>query len=158
MTFFLVNVLLALLWAALQQFRPIDLMGGFLIGYALIWLSRNWLGEDAGRYTRRMPIFVRFLIYYFGELVSSTIEVTTALFANQKTLKPGIIAFPLTARTDLEIALLNNLLIFTPGTLGVDLSPDRRILYVHVINVPNADEMRWKIKTGLERRLLEVLR
>lgn len=158
MTFFLINILLALLWAALQQFRPIDLVGGFVIGYALIGMLRNWLGEAAGRYTRWMFVFFRFLLYYFGELLSSTIEVTMALFRDQSALKPGIIAFPLNARTDLEIALLNNLLIFTPGTLGVDLSPDRRILYVHVINVPDVDEMRWKIKTGLERRLLEVLR
>jgi multicomponent Na+:H+ antiporter subunit E len=158
MIYFLINICLALLWAALHLFRPVDFAGGFLVGYALIWLTRDWLGEDAHRYTRRVPTFARFLIYYFRELLVSTWEVTQALFSHQATLKPGIIALPLTAKTDLEIVLLNNLLIFTPGTLGVHLSEDRSILYVHIINVPDADAARQKIKSGLERRLLEVLR
>jgi len=158
MTSFLMNLILALLWASLQLFRPVDLVGGFLIGYALIWLTRDWLGEGALRYTRWVPTFVSFLIYYFKELLVSTTEVTKALFSDQSTLKPGIIALPLTAKTELEIVLLNNLLIFTPGTLGVHLSLDRKTLYVHILNVPDANVARDKIKMGLERRLLEVLR
>jgi multicomponent Na+:H+ antiporter subunit E len=158
MTLFLVNLILALLWASLQLFRPVDLVGGFIIGYALIWLTRDWLGDNAIRYARWVPTFVGFLIYYFKELLVSTIEVTKALFSDQSTLKPGIIALPLTAKTDLEIVLLNNLLIFTPGTLGVHLSADRQTLYVHIVNVPDANAARDKIKMGLERRLLEVLR
>jgi multicomponent Na+:H+ antiporter subunit E len=158
MTLFLMNLILALLWASLQMFRPLDLVGGFIIGYALIWLTRDWLGTSALRYTRWVPNVVGFLIYYIKELVVSTIDVIVALFSDQSTLKPGIIALPLAAKTDLEIVLLNNLLIFTPGTLGVHLSEDRQNLYVHIINVPDPDAARAKIKTGLERRLLEVLR
>jgi multicomponent Na+:H+ antiporter subunit E len=158
MTFFLANLLLALLWASLQLFRPFDLITGFILGYLLLWLTRNWLGPGAGRYARRVPTFVWFLAYYFKELVLSTWEVTVALFSDQSTLKPGIIAFPLEAKTDLEIVLLNNLLIFTPGTLGVHLSPDRSTLYVHIIDVDDVEAACAKIKTGLERRLLEVLR
>jgi multicomponent Na+:H+ antiporter subunit E len=153
-----VNILLALLWAALHAFRPIDFVGGFFLSYVLIWLVRDWLGESAARYTRWMPTFVGFLLFYLRELVVSTLDVINAVFRDQSTLRPGIIAFPLEARTDLEIALLNNLLSFTPGTLGVDVSEDRKTLYVHVIDVPDPDAMREKIKTGLERRLLEVLR
>lgn len=158
MTFFLANVLLALLWASLQLFRPFDFITGFILGYLLLWLTRNWLGTGAGQYTRRVPTFVWFLGYYFKELVLSTWEVTVALFSDQSKLKPAIIAFPLDARTDLEIVLLNNLLIFTPGTLGVHLSPDRLTLYVHIIDVDDIEAACVKIKTGLERRLLEVLR
>src|SRR5690606_30228569 len=124
MTLFLMNLILALLWASLQMFRPLDLVGGFIIGYALIWLTRDWLGTSALRYTRWVPNVVGFLIYYTKELVVSTIDVIVALFSDQSTLKPGIIALPLAAKTDLEIVLLNNLLIFTPGTLGVHLSED----------------------------------
>lgn len=158
MTYFAMNLLLALLWAALQAFRPLDMVGGFVISYALIWLTRDWLGENARRYTRRVPVFLGFLIYYFRELLTSTVGVIQDLFSDQSTLKPGIIALPLDATTDLEIVLLNNLLIFTPGTLGVHLSEDRAILYVHILNVPDADDARHKIKNGLERRLLEVMR
>lgn len=158
MTFFLLNLLLAILWASLQLFRPFDLVSGFMIGYLLLYLTRDWLGEGARSYSLKMPTFVRFLLYYFKELVVSTWEVTVALFSDQSTLRPGIIAMPLDARTDFEIVMLNNLLIFTPGTLGVHLSPDRTTLYVHVIDMTDAETMCAKIKSGLERRLLEVLR
>lgn len=158
MSFFLVNLLLALLWAALQAFRPVDLVGGLLVGYALIWLTRNWLGDDACRYAMRVPRFLGFLIYYLKELFVSTWDVTVALFKNQSTLRPGIIAYPLDVETDFEIVLFNNLLLFTPGTLGIHLSPDHKTLYIHIIDVPDAESARQKIKTGLERRLLEVLR
>jgi len=158
MSFFLVNLLLALLWAALQAFRPVDLVGGLLVGYALIWLTRDWLGDDARRYALRAPRFVGFLIYYLKELFVSTWDVTVALFKNQSTLRPGIIAYPLDVETDFEIVLFNNLLLFTPGTLGIHLSPDHKTLYIHIIDVLDAESARQKIKTGLERRLLEVLR
>lgn len=158
MTLFLINLLLALLWASLNLFRPVDLVGGFIIGYALIWISRRWLGYDAVRYVTRMPKTIMFIIFYIGELISSTLDVVRALLRDQSTLRPGIIAFPLEANTILEILLLNNLLIFTPGTLAVDFSADRTVMYIHIIDVPDPDAMRLKIKDGLERRLLEVLR
>jgi multicomponent Na+:H+ antiporter subunit E len=158
MTYFLINLILALIWASLQLFRPIDLIGGFVIGYGLIWLTRHWLGDDAARYIRRLPLFVGFVMYYLGELLTSTWQVTRMLFRDQHLLKPGIIAFPLNARTDLEITLLNNLLIFTPGTLGIDLSEDRATLYIHFIDVPDPEVARARIRNGIERRLLEVLR
>ncbi len=158
MTFFLINILLAFLWASFQQFRPFDVLIGFVLGYGLIWLTRDWLGDSAPRYLQRVPTFIRFLIYYLSELISSTWGVILALFRDQATLRPGIVAFPLQAQTDLEIVLLNNLLVLTPGTLGVDLSPDRKTLYIHFLDIPDADAERQRITHGLERRLLEVLR
>lgn len=158
MRYFLVNLLLALLWAALHEFRPIDLASGFVLGFIVLLLGRNWFDDGPQSYVTRMPVFLGFIIFYIGELVTSTLGVMQALFRDQTTLRPGIIAFPLEARTDLEIVLLNNLLSLTPGTLGVGLSDDRKLLYVHIIDVPDPEAARLRIRTGLERRLLEVLR
>jgi multicomponent Na+:H+ antiporter subunit E len=158
MRLFLVNLLLALLWASLQQFRPIDFLGGFALGFLILLLGRNWLSDDATPYVRRVPVFIGFVIFYIGELITSAWSVVQALFRDQSTLRPGIVALRIEARTDLEIVLLNNLLSLTPGTLGVGLSPDRKLLYVHIIDVPDPDAACERIRTGLERRLLEVLR
>ena len=46
-------------------------------------------------------------------------------------LKPGIFAYPLKVDRDFEITLLANLITLTPGTLSVDVSADRRTLFVH---------------------------
>jgi multicomponent Na+:H+ antiporter subunit E len=75
-------------------------------------------------------------------------------------MRPGIIAIPLDARTDLEITLLANLITLTPGTLSLDVSADRRVLYIHVMYIDNDDieAVRRNIKDGFERRVLEGLR
>jgi multicomponent Na+:H+ antiporter subunit E len=65
---------------------------------------------------------------------------------------------PLSARTDLEIFLVSNLLSLTPGTLSVDLSEDRHTLFVHVMFLEDVDKTRHEIKNGLEKRVLEVMR
>jgi len=73
-------------------------------------------------------------------------------------MRPGILAVPLDAQSDAEITLLANLLTLTPGTLSLDVSPDRRFLYVHIMYITDADATRRRIKDGFERRVLEVLR
>lgn len=73
---------------------------------------------------------------------------------------PGIVAIPLDARTDAEIAVLANLITLTPGSVTLDLSEDRRVLYVHAMYIDGGDveAYRRSVKEGLERRVLELLR
>jgi multicomponent Na+:H+ antiporter subunit E len=73
---------------------------------------------------------------------------------------PGVVAIPLDARTDLEIALLANLITLTPGSVSLDLSEDRQVLYVHAMYIDGGDveAYRRSVKDGLERRVLELLR
>lgn len=46
----------------------------------------------------------------------------------------------------------------TPGTLSVDLSEDRKTLFVHVMFLDDVEKARKEIKNGLESRILEVTR
>jgi multicomponent Na+:H+ antiporter subunit E len=45
----------------------------------------------------------------------------------------------------------------TPGSVALDVSPDRKTLYVHVMYMDTPDTAREEIKKGFERRVLEVL-
>lgn len=73
---------------------------------------------------------------------------------------PGVVAIPLDARTDVEITLLANLITLTPGSVTLDLSEDRSVLYVHAMYIDDGDveAYRRSVKEGLERRVLELLR
>jgi multicomponent Na+:H+ antiporter subunit E len=73
---------------------------------------------------------------------------------------PGVVAIPLDARTDAEITLLANLITLTPGSVSLDLSEDKRWLYVHAMYIDGGDidAYRRSVKEGLERRVLELLR
>jgi multicomponent Na+:H+ antiporter subunit E len=59
---------------------------------------------------------------------------------------------------DFEITLLANLITLTPGTLSVDVSDDRRLLFVHAIDCPDADKAVRDIRDGFERKILEAFR
>jgi multicomponent Na+:H+ antiporter subunit E len=73
---------------------------------------------------------------------------------------PGVVAIPLDARTDAEITMLANLITLTPGSVSLDLSDDKRFLYVHAMYIDGGDveAYRRSVKEGLERRVLELLR
>jgi multicomponent Na+:H+ antiporter subunit E len=73
-------------------------------------------------------------------------------------MKPGIIGIPLDAETDLEITLLANFITLTPGTLSLDVSTDKKTLYIHAMYVEDKEAFIRSIKDGFERRLLDILR
>ena len=150
------SLLLAAVWAALVG--AVDtphLVVGFVIGYGVLWFLRPWL---SGSYHRKLPLLIGFLAFFLKELVQSTLRVAWEVLTPSRKRRPGIIAVPLEAKTDFEITVLANLLTMTPGTLSLDVSDDRRELYVHAMFVEDPDELRRQIKDELERRVLALLR
>ena len=159
MNLFLWNLFLALVWAvATGQFTVANLGLGFGLGYGLLWFIRRRADDRA--YFRKLPEVFRFVLFYLGQMILSNLRVAHDVMTPTHYMKPGVIAVPLDARTDAEITLLANLITLTPGTLSLDLSADRRVLYVHAMYIDrgDADAARRAIKDGLERRVLRVLR
>ena len=58
----------------------------------------------------------------------------------------------------LAALVLTTFITLTPGTLSLDVSSDRRTLYIHSMYVDDVEEFRESIKQGYERRVKEVLR
>jgi len=54
--------------------------------------------------------------------------------------------------------VLANLITLTPGSLCLDVSDDRRTLYVHAMFVSEPDQVRSEIKQRFERWVLVLLR
>ena len=92
--------------------------------------------------------------------LASNVNVRVAIDVLSPTasLRPGIISIPLDVQTDEEIMLLVNLIMLTPGTLALDVSSDRRELFLHVMSADDPDAVRAQIKNGFERRVLGVMR
>lgn len=157
MNFALIAMVLALTWAAITgNFTLINLILGGAIGVVALWFVRAHVaGPLLLQRTRRI---VALTLLFFYELTLSAFRVawlvmTPNLKAN---LRPAIIAFPLTVKTDVEITLLANLITLTPGTLSVDVSEDRQFLYVHAISAPDKAELIRGIATGFEAKIIEV--
>ena len=157
MNCFLLNIFLALGFSAvLGQLNLSGFVSGFVVGYAALWLTKPLYGNT--RYFERLPNVLRLIGFFGKELLVSNLKVLWDVITPQHISRPGIIGLPLDARTDLEIMLVANLISLTPGTLSLDLSEDKRVLYVHVMFLDDIERTRQQIKQGLERRVLEVMR
>ena len=157
MTAFFWNLLLATVWALAQgDFTLPNLLIGFVLGYVVLWLARDVL--QSSEYTARVPRLIEFALYFLWELLLSNLRVAYDVLTPRHHMRPGIIALPLDATTDGEITLLANFISLTPGTLSLDVSPDRKTLYVHLMYIRDPEAEKQKLKTGLERRLLSLLR
>lgn len=159
MRLFLLNILLALFWAAVSgSFTPPTLIAGFGVGFLVLLLVRPVLGES--KYYTQLWQVISFAAFYVWELILSSVRVAHDVLTPRAYMNPGVIAFPLEAKTDLEITVLANLISLTPGTLSLDVSSDRKVLYIHAMYIDDhdVDGVRREIKEGLERRVLRLLR
>lgn len=153
-----VNLFLTLVWAGLfGSFDIATLTSGFAVTYAFLFLVHRTDERRPAYFSKPLKI-AGFICYYLKELMLSNFIVAREIITPPHTMKPGVVALPLEAKTDLEITLLANLITMTPGTLSLDVSEDRKTLYVHAMYVDDADRMRREIRENLERRVLEILR
>ena len=149
--------LLALAWMALTGDWSLPaLVFSCALGWLLLRLVRPLGGEGFRRV--RLARLPGFLLYFLKEVVVANVKVAAAVIAPRGRLRPAIVAVPLALDREAEIALLANLITLTPGTLSLDVSPDRRTLYVHAMAVTSPDDLRREIRGGFERRILETFR
>ena len=159
MRLFVVNVLISMLWALLTGRVTVgNLALGFVLGYVALTLLYTEQEEKKSSYFQKSMQLVRFALFFAKELIVSSWRVAVDVVKPLPQMRPGVVGIPLDAKTDLEITLLANIISLTPGTLSLDVSEDRKTLYIHAMYVINPDDLRTEIKDGLERRLLELLR
>lgn len=159
MIFALAALVLALIWTTITStFTLGNLILGGLVGFVALWVVRGRISEPT--LFRRLGRIIALAGLFLYELALSAIRVAIlVLRPNMHAhLRPGIIAFPLTAKSDPEITLLANLITLTPGTLSVDVSEDRRFIYVHALDVPDKDALIADIASGFEAKIMEVFK
>ncbi len=152
------NMLLALAWAALLGHLSLGTLAtGYLFGYLiLLGLVRGGVLEPSP-YIGRVHRVFGLAAYFVWDLVRANLRLALDVATPRYNMKPGILAVPLDATTDSEILLLAMLINLTPGSVALDVSPDRTVMYVHVMYISTPDRARQEIKTGFERRVLDVL-
>ena len=154
---FLSNILLTFIWVAITgDFQFANYVFGFGLSFLILYVITSGRGD--AKYFKIIPKLIAFVFFFFFELIKANLQVAFDVVTKKFYLKPGIVKVPLEAETNIEISLLANLITLTPGTLSLDVSQDRKVLYVHAMYVTDKDEFIKDIKNGFERRLLEILR
>ncbi len=155
MNLFLLNIFLALLWAAVSGSITLgSLTTGFVVGMLVLALAGRTLNEP--RYLQRLWKITALFLFFIRELILSSVRVAADVLTPKPNLHPAIIAVPLDCTEDLQITLLANLISLTPGTLSLDVSEDKKTLYVHAMYASDPEALKREIKENFERRILEV--
>lgn len=155
--YFIMNLLLAFIWVALTgSLSYSNFIFGLLLGFFVLWIM-NYADHDK-RYFYRVPKILSFLLYFIYQMLKANLQVAYDVMTPNYFFRPGIVRFPLNARTDFEINVLSMFVSLTPGTLIIDVSDDKKVLFIHVMYLTSPEKFVQELRTGVERRLLEVLR
>lgn len=155
----LLTLLLALGWcAATDSFSLLNLLFGGLIGGTTLYFVRERMNGTG--FAIRLWRVLELIWMFVRELMLSALRVGVLVLRPdmQAQLSPEIIAYPLHLKSDAEITLLANLITLTPGTLSVDVSEDRKTLFIHALRVTDRQALIDEIREGFEKAVGRAFR
>jgi multicomponent Na+:H+ antiporter subunit E len=156
MSLFALNLLLAVVWAALSAtFTLSSLLSGFVLGYAALWIVQPLFGTQSP-YFLRVYRTIRLILFFLWELIVSSVRVALDILSPRQRSKPAIFVMPLDVESDIEILLVTTLISLTPWTLSLDVTPDRKSLIVHAMFAEDPEALVAELKSGMERMVKEV--
>ena len=156
MSLYVVQLLFVAVWLAVTGSLTLaNIIFALIVSTLALWLIRHQLPGGRNHWLRLGRV-LSLVLLFFKELALSAWKVAVMVTRPKLDVQPGIFAYPLTVTTDFEITLLANLITLTPGTLSVDVSPDRKVLYVHAIDCSDIETAKNDIKNGFEKKIMEA--
>ena len=110
------------------------------------------------KYFIRFYRIVGFLFFFIWEVILANLKIAYAIITPSYNICPGVIAIPLDTESETEIVLIANVITMTPGTLSLDVSTDRRFLFVHSMYISNIDAFRDEIRLEIVQRIRRALK
>ena len=100
---------------------------------------------------------LRLALTVMGDTVQSNIAVARLLLAPGRRRHPsGFVQIPLELRDANALAVLAVIVSIAPGTAWAELSVDRSVLMLHVLEVDDGPAIAAQIKQRYERPLMEI--
>jgi multicomponent K+:H+ antiporter subunit E len=151
----LFSVFLWLVWLLLNNtVAPGQLLLGAILALALpLFTVRFW--PDRPR-LRKPLMLLRYIAVLFWDIILANLTVARLILRPTARLRPAFIRLPLELRNEFAIVVLANTISLTPGTVSSDLSPDRRTLLIHALDVEDPAQAIARIKKRYEKPLQEI--
>ena len=152
----LLSAMLFVVWLVLNRsLSPGHMVLGALLGLLIPVLTRG---------LRPLPVKVRHpwtILKLAGTVVKDTtvsnIDVLRfLLFPALRRHASGFVQIPLDVRDPNALAVLAMIVCITPGTAWAELSRDRSVLMLHVLELEDHDAIIAHVKTCYERPLMEI--
>lgn len=149
---------LTLLWLLLQvSLAPAQILLGIILAMVVTAASSHfWSGR---RRPRRPHLLALYLWRVAVDVVIANLRIAALILTPSRHPRPAFVELPLTLEEPFALYLLATTITLSPGSLSADLSDDRRVLLLHLLDAPNPADAAAecaKIKHRYERLLLEV--
>jgi multicomponent K+:H+ antiporter subunit E len=150
-------IALTAIWLVLNQtLAPAQLVLGlgFSVVLARFASTLRPLRASLQRFDRGAGL----LLVVIWDIVRSNIAVARIVLglAGRREIRPGFVQIPMDLREDHGLAVLACIITATPGTVWAGLSPDRRTLTIHVLDLQDEGEWIRTIKQRYESRLVRI--
>lgn len=144
-------VVWALLW---NSWAPGVLLLGLVLALLITWWTQAFW-PDRPRFYKPLTL-LRFIPLVLWDIVIANLTVARLILGSTRKLRPTFLTIPLELQDPYAIVSLASVITLTPGTVSAELSKDRRTLYVHALDVDDAEEEVRKIKQRYEAPLKEI--
>lgn len=150
-----VTPVLAAIWLLLANSLEFGhILLGLLLGWAIPFFTLPFW-PDRIRIHRPLLLF-RFAGIVLLDILLANFIVARLILGNPGKLRPAFVTIPLVLESDIAISLLASTISLTPGTVSVLLTPDRRHLVVHALDVDDAPELVASIRHRYEKPLQKI--
>ena len=152
----LLSLALFVLWLLLpQSVSPGQLLLALLLAVAIPLLTAGLRPLPVR--IRRPGAVLRLMLTVAADTVRSNLAVMRLLLSFGRRRHPaGFVHVPLDVRDPNALAVLATIVCITPGTAWAELSLDRSMLLLHVLEVDDAAVIAADIKRPYERPLMEI--
>ena len=151
----LFSVFLLLVWLLLvNTVAPGHLvLGAFLAITLPLFTARFW--PDRPRIYSPWKL-LRYITVLLWDIGLANVTVARLILGPTRKLRPAFIHLPLDMQNEFAISVLASTISLTPGTVSSDLSPDRKTLLIHALDVEDEAAVIAAIKQRYENPLREI--
>lgn len=140
-------ILLVLVYASVLSSRnPADLATGLVIAIALAVHFRRFVFPGQSRpladLPRRAAAAVPLAVAVLRQVLAGSWQVARVVLSRRGPMQPGLIVVTLEEAEPNGLDVCALLLTLSPGSLAVDVDPDKRTIHLHVLDATDPDAVR----------------
>ena len=150
-----------LVWLALTEIGNWqEILVGALLSIIVSLIAGHFLltSEKQKGLFHRLVSAVLYFFKFLMEMIKANVHVAYIVIHPKVPINPGIVKIKTGLTKESAITVLTNSITLTPGTLTIDVNPEKKEIYVHWIDVLSTDVegATQQIAAKFEKLLTEV--
>ena len=130
------------IWLALSwEISAVSLALGVIVSFIVAATAGQLFSDAPHKWAqpRRYFYFFLYIFVFLWECVKANIDVALRVIKPAMPINPGIVIVKTALTSEAALTFLANSITLTPGTLSVDVDSEKKLIYVHWIDVKDRD-------------------